>query len=445
MTTSRFELRSSKFWPPFILWALAFIVSSIIGTHGIAYWDAGDYTLLAINGGKSGLLLGRPLFLWISRLVLRTGVEPVNAEPVLRWFWAAVGACAAPALAVLASRLGLDRRAALVAGAALALSPSFAHTSHQVLTDAPALALSIAALAAAASSQPWRAGILLAAAIATRETAAVHVVSLALLLERRQAIRALAACTAVLVAIVVIHQPPGVIAWVTALSRSMATHSWTFSDLLTSIAWVLAAGPVPVIVGIVVLVRGDAHKQVRFVAVPAAAATALLLFYPDGSFSPRYVLATAPIAFFIAAAPWLAARKAIVAAALLVPLAAAVIAARPANVVARYGATLNDRVSQLPRDAVVVPGHFCPQARLAAAVAGRSDLRFVCPGWDWPADVAAELDDAVRQGRSVAVDVADAAWIGRREVAPREAVRAWVASRPVSNVSGFSVVRRPGL
>jgi hypothetical protein len=222
----------------------------------------------------------------------------------------------------------------------------------------------------------------------------------------------------------------------------MAAHSWTFSDLLTSIAWVLAAGPVPVVVGSAALVRGDAARRVQLVAVPAAVATALLLFYPDGSFSPRYVLATAPMAFFIVSAPWLAARRAIAAAALLVPLVAAVIAARPANVVARQGATLTDRVPQLPRDAVVVPGHFCPQARLAAAIASRADLRFVCPGWDWPADVAVELDGAVRLGRPVAVDVADVAWIGRREVAPRDAVRAWTASKSTRQMYGFAVVQR---
>jgi hypothetical protein len=329
-----------------------------------------------------------------------------------------------------------------MAGATLALSPSFAHTSHQVLTDAPALALSIAALAAAASNQAWGAGILLAAAIATRETAAVHIVSIALLLGVRRAMQAVAACAASLVTIVVIHQPPGVLQWVTALSRSAAVHSWTAADLLTSVAWTLAAGPLPVLVGIIALLRGQANARVRAVAIPAAIGTVILLFYPDGSFSPRYVLATAPIAFFIVSAPWLAARSTVVAVAMLIPLAVGAIAARPANAVAKQASTLIDRVPQLPPDAVVVPGHFCPQARLAAAIAGRSDLRFVCPGWDWPADVAATLDDAIRQGRAVAVDVAETAWIGRREVAPRDAVRAWIASRPTSQLSGFIIARR---
>ena len=152
--------------------------SAIVGIHGVAYWDAGDYVRLAIDGGRSGLLLGRPLFLLVSRLILHAGVDPAHAEPVLRWFWNGVGAVAAPALAVLAARLGLSRAASLTVGIALALSPSFAHTAHQVLTDAPSLALAFVALVAATYSQAALAGLLIGVAILTRETAAVHAVAI---------------------------------------------------------------------------------------------------------------------------------------------------------------------------------------------------------------------------------------------------------------------------
>jgi len=424
------------------LWLLAFAAASAIGTHGIAYWDAGDYTLLAITGGKSGMLLGRPLFLWVSRLVLLTGVEPASAEPVLRWFWTAAGTLAAPLLAVLATRLGLERRPALFAGIALALSPSFAHTSHQVLTDAPALALSIAALAGAASNRTWLAGLLLAAAIATRETAAVHVVSIALLLGRRRGLMAVAVSAATVIAIVITYQPPGVLEWFTAMSRSVSTHHWSIGDLLTSVAWVIVAGPGPVIVGAFMLMHRNVSPRVAAVSVPSALASAFLLFYPDGSFSPRYVLATVPLAFFVAAAPWLAARRTLAAALLVVPIAIAAVAATSADAVAEYGASVGRRVAALPANTTVVPGHFCPQSRLAAAVSGRSDLQFICPGWQWPLDVAAEFDAALNSGRPVAVDLADAAWVGRREVEPRRAARSWAESRPGSDENGFWIVRR---
>ena len=62
------------------LWILAFVASIAIGSHGILYWDAGDYVTQALTGQLSGLLLGRPLFLWISRAVLAAGVDPVHGE-----------------------------------------------------------------------------------------------------------------------------------------------------------------------------------------------------------------------------------------------------------------------------------------------------------------------------------------------------------------------------
>jgi hypothetical protein len=360
---------------------------------------------------------------------------------VLRWFWSAVGALAAPALASLALRLGFDRKSAFMAGAALALSPTFAHTSHQVLTDAPALAMSIAGLACAAAGQPWRAGVLMAAAMATRETSAIHLVAVVMLPGLRRGALSLVACTISLASIVIVDPPAGMSQWLGAMTQSAQSHPWSFVDLGTALLWVLGAGPVPVIAGALVLARREVNRRVRVVAIPAAIGTALLLFYPDGSFSPRYVLATVPIAFFLAGAPWLAGRTMIAAAALVIPLAGAAIPAARANAVAAQGATLFARIPSLPPDAVVVPGHFCPQARLAAVIAGRPDLRFVCPGWDWPGDVAAELDGALRAGRPVAVDVADAAWVGTREDAPRETVRGWLGSRPSTRAAGFMLVR----
>ena len=424
------------------LWLLAIAAASIIGTHGIAYWDAGDYTLLAITGGKSGMLLGRPLFHWVSRLVLSTGAEPEFAEPVLRWFWTFAGALVAPLLSLLATRLGLERRPALFAGIALALSPSFAHTAHQVLTDAPALALSIAALACAASNRAWLAGVLLAAAVATRETAAVHVVSMALLLGVRRGLMAIAVASVTVIAIVIAYQPPGVFEWFTEMSRSVSIHHWSIVDLLTSVVWVFVAGPAPVIAGAVMLMRRNVSPRVMAVSAPSAIFSVFLLFYPDGSFSPRYMLATVPLAFFIAAAPWLAARRLLTAVLLVVPMAIAAVVATSANVVAEYGAVVGRRITALPSNSTVVPGHFCPQARLAAQIAGRSDLRFICPGWEWPPDISAVLDAELNAGRTVAVDLADEAWVGPRETDPRAAVRRWAESRTGSDESGFRVVRR---
>ena len=420
------------------LWLVAFAAAALVGTHGIAYWDAGDYVRLAITGGESGLLLGRPLFLLISRAVLKAGVDPAHAEVALRWFWTVVGSSAAPLLALLATRLGSDRRVAVIAGLMLALSPSFAHTSHQVLTDATALALSIAALCVAARGQAAVAGLMMAAAIATRETALIHIVAIAWLCGRRAWI-AIVVCAASIGAVIWLTTPPSIGSWMRAMSSSVAATPLSVADIAIASVWVLAAGPVPVVAGAWALARGRVPHSIRKVAWPAAAATLALLFYPDGSFSPRYVLATVPIAFFIPAAQFLNAHTRWLALGLAVPLAGAIFVGQQANRVAEYGATVATRVSALPANAFVVPGHFCPQARLAATVHARSDLTFVCPGWDWPIDVESLLTSAVANGSLVAVDVSPDAWVGTREQPLRDRMRAWLAGRPVREIAGFSV------
>ncbi len=179
---SRGEEDEAVPWRAFgAVYLVAVLASIAVGSRGIAYWDAGDYVKLAIRGGTSGLLLGRPLFLAASRAMVRcvlaVGARPEHLEPTLRWAWTLASATAAPLLGWLAFELRLGRSASVVAGLCLAVAPSFAHTSHQVLTDGPALALSLAALAVTARARKDAhaivAGTLLACAITTRETAAV--------------------------------------------------------------------------------------------------------------------------------------------------------------------------------------------------------------------------------------------------------------------------------
>jgi hypothetical protein len=423
------------------LWFFAFAASAAVGTHGILYWDAGDYVTLAIEGGRSGLLLGRPLFLLVSRAIVHSGIDPAWAEPALRWFWTGVGAFAAPAMAVLAFRLGLDRRAAWLAGAMLAVSPSVAHTAHQVLTDAPALALSIAALAAAASGRALLSGVLLATAILTRETAAIHLVAVILLLGLRQSAVAVLSAAGVIAATLWMFPPAGLLHWVTAMSQSAGARPVSAESVGLSIVWMLAAGPVPVVAGIFALVRNP-NRRMLFVAVPAAFATVALLFYPDGSFSPRYMLAAVPVAFFVPAAPWLSAWRWLIVLALAIPLALVPVATRASRAVAARGAVIQDRVQMLPARSLVVPGHYCPQARLGAAIGKRGDLGMLCPGWDWPADPGGALDAALAEGRPVAVALDAGDWWGAAERTNFEAVSAWARGKQGRDVAGFLVVGR---
>jgi hypothetical protein len=340
---------------------------------------------------------------------------------------------------MLAERLGADRRLSFVAGLFLALSPSFAHTTHQVLTDSTALALSIAALCLAARGQAAAAGLILAAAIATRETATIHLIAAAWLCGRR-AWSVIAVCAVSVAAIVAISTPPSLNAWFSAMSSSVTTHPLALMDIGLACVWVLAAGPVPVVLGAIVLARRRASPPVYKVALPALMATAALLFYPDGSFSPRYMLAAVPLAFFIPAAIALTPHRTWLVVSLALPLLVAMFGAQQAKRVAAYGATLDVRISALPQGAVVVPGHFCPQARLAATVHDRSDLTFICPGWEWPADIDRVLDQALAGSSTVAIDASSEAWVGTRELPLRERVHAWLARHATRELAGFTVI-----
>lgn len=443
------------------IWAVAFAASAIVGTHGLAYWDAGDYVRLALEGGTSGLLLGRPLFLWVSHAIvlamLRLHVDPSWAEPVLRWFWCAVSATAAPAFALLCARVApadasdrAVRRAAMAGGLCLALSPSFAHTAHQVLTDGAALSLSIVAVLLAFDGRAVLAGVMLACAVATRETAAVQAIAIVLLLRGRGSVVRFAVAAAVLLGLVVVAShggsPSSLRAWIAAMGKSGEKHPLGLRDVGLSLAWIVAASPIAVPLGARALVKERPRGELAMVVLPSLVATLLLVFYPDGAFSPRYALATAPFAFFLLAAPALAAAPTRAAFALAVPWMLVPLATTQARAIARRAQAIPARVSALPDRTLIVPGHFCPQVQLALAVErargarNERSFRLVCPGWAWPDAPAPVLEAARRDGWNLAIDVAEEAWIGPREAAPRAAMRAFVSTHPSFEVAGFAFI-----
>lgn len=422
------------------LFVVAFVASATVGTHGLVYWDAGDYTRLALEGGHSGLLLGRPLFLAVSRALLRL-VDPERAEPALRWAWTAFSACAAPLLTSLAREVGLGRREAFFSGLALALSPAFAHTAHQVLTDDPAVVLTLLALLLSTRQRGIVAGLVLGAAIATRETAVLLAPSLLLLLRERRE-RVLASISIVLGTAGIVlgaHQglPPSLVGWTRAMHRSSTLH---LSDVLVSLGWLVSIGPFVLFVG-ARAVR-EASRELRLVALPAALGTALLILYPFGAYSPRYVLATAPLAFLLPAGILLARRPRLALAALLLPLPFVVVATSKTRAVTERGELAARELSAAtPMRALIVPGHYCPQLRLHFAIeakkTGRArDVTYLCPGWEWPADAAKALETARCEGRTLVVDLRDDAWLGKGELEPAAAIKAWarVLAGPIAVV-----------
>ena len=56
--------------------------------------------------------------------------------------------------------------------------------------------------------------------------------------------------------------------------------------------------------------------------------------------------------------------------------------------------------------------------------------------------IRAVLDAALAEGRPVAVDVADDAWMPPREVDYRDAIRAWATQHQGRNEAGFLIVEK---
>ena len=84
----------------------------------------------------------------------------------------------------------------------------------------------------------------------------------------------------------------------------------------------------------------------------------------------------------------------------------------------------------VPSGSLIVTGQVCPAVvlteALAAAEGGTARYQRMCPGWGWPADPTARLDAALREGRTVVIDLRDAAWVGPRQRGVRAPVERWL-------------------
>ena len=172
-----------------------------------------------------------------------------------------------------------------------------------------------------------------------------------------------------------------------------------------------------------------ARLPLALACVPALAQLLLLAFYQDISFSPRYLLPALAASVALPAGLALAPLRARTVALLLAaPLAIAALAIRAQG--ARLRAVLDETpalVAALPAGSVVVTGQPCPAVSLALALAryerNHLSIEPVCPGWSWPADLAARLDAARAQGHTVVLDLREGAWVGLRQQRARDEAR----------------------
>ncbi len=479
-------LRKARSIPPAVTprrtdigcFVLAVVAAFIVGPGGPIYWDSFGYVRQALSGHVGGLILGRPTFVLVSHIVAlfarHLGVSPFSIEARLRVFWLLVSALGAPATARLSRSLGLGNTAAAWSGVVVALSPALAHTSDAVLTDAPSMAITTVSLALAARSlgpSPLRfslaSGIALGVAMGLREQAVATLVPLAWLLciaaspLRRLAMLALGVALSfgASPAYVFATQPgyaSTISQWFVAMAAERAHAHGGLRDLAWYLLWVISLGPLSVVFAGVTVVRwvrdpSPVSPAVLAVCVPALVQLLILAAYQDIAFSPRYLLATFPSAIALPCGIAVARCRFSRATTASVVLALGLTAALAAVGVHAYQAPLQralrqlpQRLREIPADAVVVTGQLCPAVVYYRVLAqldpagwtGESALgapravpawRQVCPGWRWPRDLNATLEEHRAEGRTVVIDLRAVAWVGRRQQLSRREAMAYVS------------------
>jgi 4-amino-4-deoxy-L-arabinose transferase-like glycosyltransferase len=441
---------------------------SLLGSPGPVYWDSFDYVTQALNGDVSGLGLGRPVFALVTgsltTLWRQLGGSVWDAEPVLRVICLLWSALAAPLTGRLGRALGLSARAAFLAAIIVATSPVMAHTSAAVLTDAPAVPLILlawlAALRAVATGRV--AGVAVAGmwwglAIGVREGSVYAGLTMLVLWwwmprSSRWRAAAAAAATTVVTVLVPVVWPwltnptygDSLGGWLSGMAHDSGLNTFELVDLGRFLLWVAALAPVavPAVVGYgAAAARGRAlGSRPTALVVTAWIQILVLATYLGASYSPRYFLSAFPLAMAIPAAWWWDRRRHLApfVIGVLLPIVAGPFvihtAERPVRSVL---ATLTSDLAALPPDAVVVTGHACPAVSLIATQA-RLEPRHglvapswttVCPGWSWPVNLSATLDTHLAAGRTLVLDLRDAAWRGAEQQRSLEQLRAY-ASRP---------------
>jgi hypothetical protein len=114
-------------------------------------WDALDYTVLALKGEPSSMILGRMLFIFANRALFKVahalfGLTPAHAYLLFKYVVLAQCPLAVIAWWKLAFDLSASKRAATAAALLLGLSPFFVVYSGQAMTEIPSLLLLAIAL-----------------------------------------------------------------------------------------------------------------------------------------------------------------------------------------------------------------------------------------------------------------------------------------------------------
>jgi 4-amino-4-deoxy-L-arabinose transferase-like glycosyltransferase len=147
--TRRHLLAEWRWWLPPALLTLTLALVFVDPFAGD--WDALDYTVLAVNGEPSSMILGRILFIFTNHALWRAahalfGLSPENAYLLFKYAVVVESPLATIAWWTLARDLTGSVRAATIAALLLALSPFYIIYSGQAMTEIPSLLLLAVAL-----------------------------------------------------------------------------------------------------------------------------------------------------------------------------------------------------------------------------------------------------------------------------------------------------------
>lgn len=452
------------------LYALAVLSAWWVGPDGPIYWDTFSYVIQSITGRVGGLMLGRPTFVLASHATVLAwralGGSVLSVEPLLRAQWTLVAALGAPALTWLATSAGLSLRASLAAGFFLALSPTVAHTSRAVLTDAPSMAVTLIA-----SGLAWRAmreasratmlaaGLTLGVAAGMREQAIAHLaafVALAWFAPRRRVSLTLVACVGSLGALalpvvwIALRQRSYLATlgdWERSMVGERAHHTYGVRDFAMFLAWVVVSGLTPLTALFGALAKGwkpalPSRPLLVYVAL-SCLQLAALAFYQDIAFSPRYLLGALPAGLMLPCALALDGawrmrrlRLGVLVGSVVVAIGAGPLMRRLERPLREGLGSLPSRLSLIAPNAAVVTGQLCPAvvyhrelARLSSAPSPPSWIQ-VCPGWRWPPRLADRLDALRREGHPVVIDLRTESWVGERQLRCRTEADAYSRLHP---------------
>ncbi|HEX8162243.1 MAG TPA: glycosyltransferase family 39 protein [Pyrinomonadaceae bacterium] len=142
-------LRSWRWWlaPALAAFALALLFADPFAGD----WDAVDYTVLALRGEPSTMLFGRILFIFTNHFAYRVahaafGLRPEDAYLLFKYMVVCETPLVVVALWALARDLAGSARAATVAAVTLAACPFFIIYGGQAMTEIPSLLLLCSAL-----------------------------------------------------------------------------------------------------------------------------------------------------------------------------------------------------------------------------------------------------------------------------------------------------------